>query len=672
MGSRLDVSAAGTGPSPHGAADEASAGEAAATARDRLRVVGIATLVLLMVAGVYTTTLGGTFVWDDRELILRAPTIEHFAPISFYFSHPFWQESNVTHQPAVYYRPLVTLSYALDRCLHGQNPAGFHLTNVAWHLTVCALVFALARRRASVASAGIITLIFGLMPRLSECVAWISGRTDPMATAFSLAAFYVRTSRLVARRVLALPLVALGLGCKEVALAAVVALGAYELREARGLTHPARRLVVGVGPLLVLTVGYLVLLRIVLGGGAAVQVASLGPILRAQAVLAAVGTYSWLIVNPFQPRTQIGLVASPWAPAVVAGVLVGVGLAIVARSWVQRASAGSLALLAAAAAALFPVLHVIPLPYEALASDRFLYLPLAAGLVALSPVVDRALARRTALTGVLAGALALALGTRTELRCLDWNDEVRFWAEAVRTTRADNTLPIAELGNVYYRAKMYEDAARAYGKALRLMQPAFDPSRTANVLSNIANALAANGDYGRAARLWDTILTLQPDVARNWYDRALLELHVLDFSSTRTDVARALALAPGYSDARDLSGRIDELERGAARLLSLEAQRDSAVAALTARAHLFERLGRLPDAAGMWTAVARSADASSEDLETAAQHLVANGPLDLASDAVNRWRERGGASASFDEAETALEDRRAMSARLAAERGLLL
>ena len=74
-----------------------------------------------------------------------------------------------------YYRPLTIFPLALDHELWGADPRGFHRTNVALHLLVCALVFLLARRLgAEVVAAALATLAWGLFPRLTEAVTFVS------------------------------------------------------------------------------------------------------------------------------------------------------------------------------------------------------------------------------------------------------------------------------------------------------------------------------------------------------------------------------------------------------------------------------------------------------------------------------------------------------------------
>jgi tetratricopeptide (TPR) repeat protein len=638
--------------------------------RRAVHSVGAAFFVCLGVAAVYATTLDGTFVWDDRELIVQAPAVQHLQPLPEYFRHSFWQESDVTHRPATYYRPLVTLSYAFDFHLHGLNPAGFHLTNILWHAVVCALVFAFARRRASLVAAVAVTAVFGLLPRLTECVAWIAGRTDPMATAFALGAVFAWTSRWRPGRWLALGLLACALLCKEVALAGAIACIVFEVREAWQVPDRARRTAVAVAPLAVVVAAYLAVLHGVLGAAPAYREALFGPWERVRTAMAALGTYAWLVVDPFQPRTQIGLVVSVPAGAIFAGATVTVvGIAALLRL-APRAGAQTLALVAMALFAIAPVLHLVPMPYDVLACDRFLYMPMAAALVAAAPLAERAFERRPAVAAVVGLALVTALGARTYHRCLDWNDEVRFWADAVRTAPPRDTLPRFELGNVFFRAKMFDDATNAY-EATAVADEAGTPLELANALASVANSLAAAGHYAEAGAVWGRVFDVLPGVPRNFHDRALLRLHRFDFAGAREDAAEAVALAGDYPEARDLLSRLPALQGDAERLLSPRPGPPPPALSVE-RAHFFEHVGRMQDAASAWMEAIGSPDATAADVEEGARHLAANGPIEDAERAMDRWRSLDPHSIAFDEAVRGLDEWRAQVARLTAVRALTM
>src|SRR5258705_13981451 len=72
----------------------------------------------------YVGALRDGFVWDD--LLTAAPA----RPVG----------EVLRQRTGSYYRPLVMLSFAVDRTLWGPLPAGFHLTNVLLHVAVAVLL----------------------------------------------------------------------------------------------------------------------------------------------------------------------------------------------------------------------------------------------------------------------------------------------------------------------------------------------------------------------------------------------------------------------------------------------------------------------------------------------------------------------------------------------------
>ncbi|MAE47115.1 MAG: hypothetical protein CMJ86_09520 [Planctomycetes bacterium] len=88
-----------------------------------------------------------------------------------------------------FHRPLVQLSFALDRALHGLEPRGYHLTN----LLVCAisgtLVFGLARRIGGLKiwSACVAGLFFVAHPLQAEVLPFPARRADNLALCLTLA-----------------------------------------------------------------------------------------------------------------------------------------------------------------------------------------------------------------------------------------------------------------------------------------------------------------------------------------------------------------------------------------------------------------------------------------------------------------------------------------------------
>ncbi len=143
-------------------------------------------LPIVLSLGIWSLSLGNGFVWDDHVLIEKnAATLGSLSPKAI-FAQDFWTTETGAGR-SNYYRPLVTLSYAVDYALFGLNPVGYHLTNILLHTANVALVFLLlAELAVPAAFCAAAASIFAVHPALAESVAWVSGRTDLIATFWTL------------------------------------------------------------------------------------------------------------------------------------------------------------------------------------------------------------------------------------------------------------------------------------------------------------------------------------------------------------------------------------------------------------------------------------------------------------------------------------------------------
>ena len=131
----------------------------------------------------------------------------------------------------LYYRPLLYLTFILDKDLWFLHESFMHLENILWHLINVLLVYSLAvhllppEKKNSSYLPLVAALSFGLHPLCTEPVNWISGRTDVMAGTFVLgsAVALLKFKLERSRKFLFLSIFSLLLGmlCKEVALAFV-------------------------------------------------------------------------------------------------------------------------------------------------------------------------------------------------------------------------------------------------------------------------------------------------------------------------------------------------------------------------------------------------------------------------------------------------------------------
>jgi len=138
---------------------------------------------LVLIVAIYLPALMGRFVWDDVLLIVHNSRIKSWQGIIDAFRLDFFY--GITEIPRItYYRPLITILNVITYQLFGLKPFFFHLENLLLHIANVGLVYFLLRLafRASPMASFFASLIFAVHPVNTEAVAFISGRTDLLAT----------------------------------------------------------------------------------------------------------------------------------------------------------------------------------------------------------------------------------------------------------------------------------------------------------------------------------------------------------------------------------------------------------------------------------------------------------------------------------------------------------
>ena len=133
-------------------------------------------LIILAALACDWNSWGHQFVVDDLSRIVGNPLIRGFGHIHEIFFSPY----NLMYgMPSGLYRPLTTLSFALNYGIHGLNPDGFHAVNRLLHVLTSLGAFWILRRLIPDSSVAIITaLLFAVHPIQTEAITYISGRSD--------------------------------------------------------------------------------------------------------------------------------------------------------------------------------------------------------------------------------------------------------------------------------------------------------------------------------------------------------------------------------------------------------------------------------------------------------------------------------------------------------------
>ncbi len=518
-------------------------------------------LVAITAAVLYAPSLLNGFAYDDEAIVTGDVRVRSFAHLGEILTGGYWADSRLG-----LYRPLTTLSFALDWSIGFGDPAWFHLTNVLLHAGASVLVFLLLTRWFDTIAALAGGLLFAIHPVHVEAVANVVGRSELLAAigvfATCLLWLYrpadprhasVRSAGIIVA-------FAFGMLAKESAIVALplvllldVAERRLDLRRPQGwLTGNAAAF----GGMLAVCVLWFVARWLVLGTltptrvDAAFDVAS-GTAARIWTALQAWPVWATLLFTPttlladYGPRVLLP-VTGPTATNIPGAVIL---LGLLAAGTTAAATGRGRALVALLwfPITILPVSNLI-VPTGVIVAERTLYLPslvvslvaaalvaVASGSLASARVAPTPRFRRAVLVGL--AAYGLLLGVRTLTRIPAWRSTDAVF-EALGRDRPDS-----------FRAQWYfarearqrEDTS----EAVRLYQHAIEiwPYRQKMVVEAAAYA-AETGHVPHANALARHALRLDPKDVDALRLLAGTSLDLGDTATARLAIENGLAVAP--------------------------------------------------------------------------------------------------------------------------------
>lgn len=142
--------------------------------------LGVVIGIIIVINVIYEGSHRNEFVyWDDDKYVLED---EHVKSLSLPNILSMFFTPNT-----IDYRPLVTLSYAVNYKFGGFDPTGYHYLNLLFHLlSTIALYFLILKLSRSHFVAAVVTTLFGIHPMNVESVAWVTERKDVLYVFFYL------------------------------------------------------------------------------------------------------------------------------------------------------------------------------------------------------------------------------------------------------------------------------------------------------------------------------------------------------------------------------------------------------------------------------------------------------------------------------------------------------
>jgi tetratricopeptide (TPR) repeat protein len=136
-----------------------------------------ASLIVLVTVLVYVPVMRGGFIWDDDNYIADNQMIKASDGL-----YRFW----FTAEAADYW-PLTGSVEWVEWRLWGNQPAGYHLTNILLHAFNAVLVW-ITLRRLEIPGAWLAGLVFGIHPVNVDTAAWVSEQNNTISMLFYLTA----------------------------------------------------------------------------------------------------------------------------------------------------------------------------------------------------------------------------------------------------------------------------------------------------------------------------------------------------------------------------------------------------------------------------------------------------------------------------------------------------
>jgi tetratricopeptide (TPR) repeat protein len=532
---------------------------------------------MAVVAIAFLRTLSAGTIWDDEYLTVRNPHLASWSGIWTLVTTDIWSSSEAS-QPSGYYRPLASLSFALNRLIGGNTALAYHAGNVVLHALVAVLLLRLivVRGIATRARAVVSVVLFATLPLVAEPVSWIAGRYDLLGMVCALVMFEANRSK---SRALGVPLMFLFAVWSKEPFAIVALLVALDdvLVWRRSVLRELLKYVS-----LATALGVSLLLR------AWARVPEPNVLFKEHAFefvrsyAFALKTFGALVIHPIDLcfyRTY----AAPSVGVTISTIGIFIGCVGLAFRWWRRAPwrpsrAGvlfgalwcAIALVQGALAA--PNLHII--------GDRYAYFPLAGACVLLAGVMQQALrgvARRVAPALVL--ALAIAQTFRLESRLGELQSEeamvratlarepdnftnlllygqllahrgdqdraeaLLLRAREVAPASADNDIDVT-LAYVHLHQRRFAEAQADARRAL-----ATNPNNP-RAWVNLATALVDDDKPDLAVEPATRALALRPRYAYAHIIRGIAYLKLARYDDAHADVVEALAIEPSNTQAR--------------------------------------------------------------------------------------------------------------------------
>jgi protein O-mannosyl-transferase len=599
----------------------------------KLSAVAAAALLCILTISAYANSLNNGFVWDDHEQVvmnsslrLGAPYLDLAAPNTWGFTR-----SGVPGH-SNYYRPLQMVTYRLTADVFGFDASAFHAVNLAFHVIVVLLAFALfhaltGRMGLAFASAA----LFAVHPIHSEAVDWIAALPDIGCTAFFLIGFLffvvargqksqeqlIKPSRRIHVLLLAASFTAFAAALlwKETAIVFPLIVIAYVFCLSEESVF-ARR----IGGALKISLPYWCILgiyfflRLRLLGFLVIRQRNwiLSPFEFGLTTLNLILQYCWKLLAPvglnaYYLFVPVRTLRDPRAIVALLFLILAAGAILYGLRRCPLASFAALWVFIA----LIPVLNVYAVGRNVF-SERYLYLP-SVGFCLLTALMAARLGRslperfRLPAEAVVLATVLLLFAAWTIARNAIWKDDSALFTRTLETSPSAPFVQDMVAAVQPNNASGQSSAESHYLTAISLAESATPPDRLDLAIAGegLASIYAARGDFDRALRALAQVRLADPKDPQVDGEEGLILTQAGRWTEAEAALRRAVAISP--NDANVLNalgliawrhdGRLDEAASYFSKALGFHTEADDFNASLHSNlGAVYGQQGRFSDA----------------------------------------------------------------------------
>ncbi|MCX5715542.1 MAG: tetratricopeptide repeat protein [Candidatus Omnitrophica bacterium] len=508
---------------------------------------------LIIAAGLvaYSNSLFNQFVWDDNQIIVQNEYIRDFKHLPQIFLSDLF---HFGYAPGNFYRPVQTLSYAIDHRIWGMNPFGYHLTSVALHILAAILIFFLIRLIFQNSAIAFLTgLLFVIHPIHTEAVSYISSRSDILATVFLLSSLllfikHIKGQGTAPFYIFSVLLYALSLLSKEAAvmfpLLYVFFAVIFAAKDSR------KKSVAAVALFLIIDLLYIILRLTVFNFTKAPVFAGSAPLLqRLYSIPRVLLDYLRLLVFPIDLHMEREVLPLSFAGiALLAAAVIFTAYLILAAYKNKNYAAQSNYFAAWFFITLLPALNLVPV--NAVIAEHWLYLPSISMFLFAAVGLNSAASRfKKTIVYALAAALFTAYAAATIKYNTFWHDNSTLYRHTL-TLSPDSARVHNNMGKVYDLSGNYDKAAAEYEAAIKI-KPDY-----AMAHNNLGVVLDKLGRPEEAIAHYNTAIAINPDFAQAYNNLGTTYRKMGMLDNAIPEYERSVKIKPDYAEAYNNLGMV--------------------------------------------------------------------------------------------------------------------